>query len=125
MAAELTLGQIVRMLERMEGGWPDHLQLFSASGNLCLIDHRVHGDGEVHENAVVWSSVRIYNDGGDPDWVRDGEYEPREALPRRGLWVMGVSGRPRPADKTERRIGVGCEWAELAEVYGPIYETEL
>jgi hypothetical protein len=70
--AKLTREQVIRALRRLERGWPDDLWLFSANGDLCLMEKKdgMHAmtnslDGGVDEAFVLDRFGGIDNDGGD------------------------------------------------------------
>ena len=78
--AELTTKQVVRALERLNRGWPEHLRLYSWAGSLVLVDTRVDphliNDMVVTSRSVVPADTeRILNEGGDPEDLDNGSYD--------------------------------------------------
>lgn len=73
-AEEQQTQRTVRRLQTLDEEWPEHLQLFSFSGSLMLIDlniQRAHEnecrcDVQIASDAVMWRAKAVRTDGGDP-----------------------------------------------------------
>ena len=84
----LTVAEVVRLIERLNKRWPKYLELFSLSGSLILIDHRRDPSEEELEHfesldygnivcsysCVPVTTTRILNDGGAPYTLENGDY---------------------------------------------------
>lgn len=66
--SDLRPGEILKRLNRMGERWPEHFELFSWSGSLCVIDKRKVDNWEhgIPKKAIVGWVRGIHNDGGDP-----------------------------------------------------------
>ena len=67
---KLTRQQVIRALRRLNAGWPDDLWIWSANGDLHLMENNEDGehafDGERVDPAFrVETFSKIDNDGGD------------------------------------------------------------
>jgi len=66
---KLTTAEVIRRLERLAKRWPDHLWLFAASGQLCLMRKDAGGnrvlEGDQMSQEAMETSFPIECDGGD------------------------------------------------------------